>query len=326
MGESSISGKNQCLFQLMLLFRTKIKSLFELGLKIILPCLSICVLIAITLMGYGSKVNRKEMPATSSTSLFYGSVWVASGAGKIVGYNTVTQQVVGTINTPATPLGIASTSDGSTTVATLSNGSLEVITGANSSNPDTSLVYQDLPDNCNSPCTPYAVAFSPFGLGYLTNNIATNPINPTDTGQLIPFSISHNGLVTCFNPIPVGSNPISMAIAPDGRRALIVNNSSNSISDVNLTDNSVISIGNGAPFINAVAVAITPDSKIGWVIVNPNPGVAQLVPIGLTSGSVASCSSYPCVGTPFTIINDKAYNTEPTALSLSIVDQDSNGR
>ena len=78
---------------------------------------------------------------------------------------------------------------------------------------------------------------------------------------------------TVVATVPVGTNPIGVAITPDGKHAYVTNFTSNNVSVIDTATNTVVAtvpVGN-----NPVGVAVTPDGKHAYVA-NSGFGLQQL--------------------------------------------------
>jgi YVTN family beta-propeller protein len=77
---------------------------------------------------------------------------------------------------------------------------------------------------------------------------------------------------TLVATIPVGSNPISAAITPDGSRVFVANNNSSSVSVIDTFSNTVVNtISTGTP---CSGVAVSPDGTQLWVALSGSNSVA----------------------------------------------------
>jgi len=89
-----------------------------------------------------------------------------------------------------------------------------------------------------------------------------------------------------FATIPVGAGPFGVAITPDGTRAYVTNDSSNTVSVVDISNNSVfatIPVG-GSP----IGVAITPDGTRAYVANDTSNDVSVIDTSNNGSGPVSN--------------------------------------
>ena len=113
----------------------------------------------------------------------------------------------------------------------------------------------------------------------LENNILTCPLPPTQPSPPTPPTILLSVWVTNNNDntvsridtatntvlstIAVGSNPLGIAVSPDGLSVWVANDIGNTVSRINTATNTVTStIGVG---INPVGIAVSPDGLSAWV-------------------------------------------------------------
>jgi gliding motility-associated-like protein len=103
---------------------------------------------------------------------------------------------------------------------------------------------------------------APTGFGYITN-AGSNNVSVID--------ISTNSVVAT---VPVGSNPIGVAISPDGQRVYVSNKGSKSVSVINTSNNTVasaITVGN-----SPIGLGVSPDgSKV--YIANSGDGTISII-------------------------------------------------
>ena len=84
-------------------------------------------------------------------------------------------------------------------------------------------------------------------------------------------------------PIPVGSDPVAIAITPDDRKAYVVNQGSNSVTPINTfsgTAGAPIAVGN-----SPVALAITPDGTTVYVVNRADGTVTPISTATNTAGT-----------------------------------------
>jgi DNA-binding beta-propeller fold protein YncE len=116
--------------------------------------------------------------------------------------------------------------------------------------------------------------------------------NPTgyDTGSVIPITLA-SGAVGA--PIPVGADPVAIAVAPNGATAYVVNAGDSTITPISLAGGTA-----GAPIavgVNPMAIAITPSGAAAYVL--GGKGAGTLTPITLAANPaqdvVGSATSVP---------------------------------
>jgi YVTN family beta-propeller protein len=93
------------------------------------------------------------------------------------------------------------------------------------------------------------------------------------------------------SPIPVGGNPVGVAVTPDGTKVYVTNNNSSNVSVIKTATNTVVKtvpVG-----IGPIGVAVTPDgtkvyvtNAVGTVSVIHRPGntVVATIPVGIRWG------------------------------------------
>jgi len=139
---------------------------------------------------------------------------------------------------------------------------------------------------------PWAVAVSPDGSHiYVLNK---NDARFAGIGTVSVIDAAQNIVI---NTISVGKNAISIVVSPDGGKAYVANETSNTVSSINLVNNTVTDI----PIASALAVAISNDGKklyvtadgLKWgmlyVINTADNSIIKTMQIGLeATGLVAS--------------------------------------
>src|SRR5580658_7871859 len=136
--------------------------------------------------------------------------------------------------------------------------------------------------NCNA-TTPeaYAMAVSPDGqIGY----VVTNQINSCANGYVVPVNLVSG---QAYTPIPVGSMysynaqvPGGIAITPDGTAAYVSNSCGDTVTPINLNNDTAgtpITVGS-----NPTGIAIAPDGDTAYVT---DFGSNTVVPIDLATGT-----------------------------------------
>jgi YVTN family beta-propeller protein len=102
-----------------------------------------------------------------------------------------------------------------------------------------------------------AVAITPNGA------IAVAAVDPTDNanGSVVFIKVATGAM---GSPIPVGDDPVAIAITPDGSTAYVANHGDGTITPVSLDTNTA-----GAPIpvgVDPIAIAITPDGGVAYVL------------------------------------------------------------
>jgi DNA-binding beta-propeller fold protein YncE len=115
--------------------------------------------------------------------------------------------------------------------------------------------------------------------------------NPTgyDTGSVIPITLA-SGAVGA--PIPVGADPVAIAVAPNGATAYVVNAGDSTVTPISLAGGTA-----GAPLavgVNPMAIAITPSGATAYVL--GGKGAGTLTPITL-----AANPAQDVVGAPISV-------------------------
>jgi YVTN family beta-propeller protein len=144
---------------------------------------------------------------------------------------------------------------------------------------------------------------------YVTNP-GSNSVTPIDTATN-----------TAETAIAVGSDPVGVAITPDGKTAYVVNQVSDSVTPIDTATNTPgmpIVVGSG-PF----GVAITPDGKTAYVA---NAGSGSVTPIDTatnTAGTAIAVGAGP-VGVAVTPDGKTAYVTNSGSGSVTPIDTATN--
>jgi DNA-binding beta-propeller fold protein YncE len=117
-----------------------------------------------------------------------------------------------------------------------------------------------------------ALALTPSGATLLA------VVNPTgyDTGSVVPITLA-SGAVGA--PIPVGADPVAIAVTPDGGTAYVVNAGDGTITPISLagdTPGVPISVG-----VDPIGIAITPSGGTAYVL--GGNGAGTLTPVTLAA-------------------------------------------
>ncbi len=280
-------------------------------------------------VGAMAGISASAAQAAGIEPIASGVTWVASQSNEVTGYNNATGAVTGQFsytssNQLTDPHAVAVTPDGTTALVTSTSGNVNVITGASSSSPSMTNAQSVTTCPTQATCAPYAAAIGPYG------GLITDDVNSSGSGWVIPVSVNETtGTATFQNALQVGSNPVAVAITPDGSTALVVSNSTNSIYPVALTSNSPLvtsgacspapcvapPIGSGSVFSNAVAIAITPDGTTAWVV---NSGSDNIQAIAINAGGAFTCTTYPCIpSSSNATINVSSGGASPQSIAIS---------
>jgi YVTN family beta-propeller protein len=157
-------------------------------------------------------------------------------------------------------------------------------------------------------CTISSIDFGPFA--YVANSL-------DDT-----VSVINTATNTVVGLIPVGSNPVGIAITPDGTRAYVTNFLSGSVSVINTATNTVI----GTVFVLFLpkGIAITPDGARAYVA---NTGSDAVSAIDIATNTVIG-APIPVEESPSEIAitpdGTRAYVTNIGSDSVSVIDTATN--
>ncbi|TSJ39605.1 T9SS type B sorting domain-containing protein [Mucilaginibacter corticis] len=201
----------------------------------------------------------------------------SNGVGDIPSFTAInkgTTPIIATIT--ATP-----TSDG---YAYIANSSLNTVSVFNTANGN---FVKDIPvDN-----QPWAVSVSPDGTRVYVLSI-NDVYGHAGIGTVSVIDAAQNKVIST---IPVGRNAGSIVVSPDGKKAYVANKSSNTVSIIDLTNNTVSDI----PITYALSVAISNDGKTLYVtadgiaatgtlyaINTADKSIIKTIPIGLSPDGI----------------------------------------
>ncbi|MFD7498551.1 YncE family protein [Streptomyces sp. NPDC059832] len=153
---------------------------------------------------------------------------------------------------------------------------------------------------------------SPGPNAYVANGVSNN-VSAIDTAT--------NTVVG--NPIPVGNNPLDVAITPNGQRAYVTNVGSNNVSVIDTTTNTVV--GNPIPVGSLpTGVAITPNGQRAYV----TNGVSNNVSVIDTTTNTVVGNPIPVGNSPFGVAitpnGQRAYVTNTGSNNVSVIDTTTN--
>ncbi|MFZ3376558.1 MAG: autotransporter domain-containing protein [Chthoniobacterales bacterium] len=106
------------------------------------------------------------------------------------------------------------------------------------------------------------------------------------------------------SPVGVGSQPVAVAVTPDGKYGYVTNNGSNTISVIDAATNTVvgsITLGN-----QPAGVAITPDGKFAYVT---NTDVTKIGSLGTTVSVISTATN--------TVVGSITVGTAPLGVAIS---------
>lgn len=188
----------------------------------------------------------------------------SNGIGDIPSFTAINNGTVPiTATITATP-----TSDG---YAYIANSSLNTVSVFNTANRN---FVKDIPvDN-----QPWAVAVSPDGTRIYVLSI-NDVYGHAGIGTVSVIDAAQNKVIST---IPVGKNAGSIVVSPDGKKAYVANKSSNTISIIDLTNNTVSDI----PITYALSVAISNDGKTLYVTADGNASTGTLYAINTADNSI----------------------------------------
>jgi DNA-binding beta-propeller fold protein YncE len=141
-----------------------------------------------------------------------------------------------------------------------------------------------------------ALAITPSGATLLA------VANPTgyDAGSVVPITLASG---TAGAPIPVGADPLAIAVTPDGSTAYVVNAGDGTITPISLASDTAaapISVG-----VDPMAITITPSGGTAYVL--GGNGVGLLTPVTL-----AANPAQDVVGNPIAV-----QTGAPTAIAIA---------
>jgi YVTN family beta-propeller protein len=240
---------------------------------------SVSVIDAKTLQTVGKPIPVGTDPASIAISPDGSRAYVADeGSKEVTVINTVTNTVAGEIEVASAPTGVAVTpSGGSVWVAEPETG-VEVI------NVSTGKIT-GAPIAIEGEGKPETVVFTPDGkTAYLGGKY-------TETGNSEEvFAVST--ATRQVTPIKVGIRPYGIAVTPDGSKALVPNEFSESVSVIDTATNQVV--GEIPVGKEPCEVAITPDGKTAYVSVFQDEVVRRInLQTNLVTGSGIKVAGEP---------------------------------
>lgn len=173
---------------------------------------------------------------------------------------------------------------------------------------------------------PTGVAANPAGTRVYVTNSGSNTVSVIDTAtnQVISGIIDPK-TNSAHDYIPVGVNPIGVAVAPDGKKAYVANSASGTVSVIDTETNKVdtVNVG-GQP--QGVAVAATPLGVRVYVANMDSGSKKGVVVIDATSNSIIG--TVPTDNGPYGVAvkpdGSKAYVTNSGSKTVSVIDTASN--
>lgn len=208
-----------------------------------------------TLRPVGKPIAVGPEPRTVAISPDGTRAYVADYGGEEVSViDTLTDTVVGTIETAAKPAGVAVSPSGASLWVTSFEGTVEVINLATGNAVGSPIEVPDHPDT---------VVFTPDGK---TAYVSGETTGEEDEAAEEVFAI--NTVTRAVTPIAVGREPYGVAVTPDGTKAFVANSASGSVSVIATATNQVVGeIAVGGVSSAPYEVAITPDGKTAYVAV-----------------------------------------------------------
>ncbi len=204
--------------------------------------------------------------------------YVAVSDGEVVPVDVTTATAEAPLQVDPDPTSIAISPDGHS--AFVGDGDAATVTGIN-------LVAGTVgsPDTLAGNAVITALAVTPNGATLLA------VVNPTgySTGSVIPITVTSG---TAGTAIPVGADPVAIAVTPDGSTAYVVNAGDGTLTPISLATDSP-----GAP----ISVGVAPRA----IAIAPGGGTAYVL------GGNANASV-----TPVTLAADPAHDTAGAAISV----------
>ena len=191
--------------------------------------------------------------------------YVAVSDGELVPLDVTTGTAEAPLRVDADPTSIAVTPDGH--YAYVADGEAATVTQVNL---ETGTV--GAPNQVADEATLSALAITPDGATLLA---VVNP-DGYGTGSVIPITLASG---TVGAAIPVGADPVAIAVAPGGGTAYVVNAGDSTITPISLASDTA-----GAPLsvgVNPMAIAITPRGGTSYVLGGHDAGT--LTPVTLAA-------------------------------------------
>jgi len=191
--------------------------------------------------------------------------YVAVSDGELVPLDVTTSTAEAPIRIDPDPASVVVSADGH--YAYVADGETATVTVVNL---ETGTI--GTPNQVASDATLTALALTPDGATLLA------VANPTgyDTGSVIPITLASGAV---GSSIPVGADPVAIAVAPTGGTAYVVNAGDSTLTPISLPSDTA-----GAPLsvgVNPIAIAITPSGDTAYVL--GGSGAGTLTPITLAA-------------------------------------------
>ena len=191
--------------------------------------------------------------------------YVAMSDGELVPLDVTTGTAEAPMRIDPDPTSVAVSPDGR--YAYVADGDAATVTAVNL---ETGTV--GTPNQVTDDATLTALAITPNGATLLA------VVTPTgyDTGSVIPITLASG---TVGAPIPVGADPVAIAVAPNGGTAYVVNAGDSTITPISLasdTAGAALSVG-----VDPMAIAITSSGATAYVL--GGTGAGTLTPITLAA-------------------------------------------
>jgi DNA-binding beta-propeller fold protein YncE len=214
--------------------------------------------------------------------------YVAVSGGELIPLDVTTGTAEAPMRIDPDPTSVVVTPDGR--YAYVADGEAATVTAVNL---ETGTV--GAPNQVANDATLTALAITPNGATLLAI------VNPTgyDTGSVIPITLA-NGAVGA--PIPVGADPVAVAVAPNGT-AYVVNAGDSTITPISLASDTA-----GAPLsvgVDPLAIVITPSGGTAYVLGGHDAGT-------LTPVTLAANPAQDVVGSAISVPGDA-----PAALAMA---------
>jgi YVTN family beta-propeller protein len=182
--------------------------------------------------------------------------YVANQGGNTVSViDTVTNEVVDTVNIGSLPTGVAVTPDGTRAYVTnyVRDGTVSVIDTATNT----------IAATVTGLSSPYVDVVTPDGTKVYVASWVNNTVSVIDT---------ETNTITATVNIP--GNPFGVAVTPDGTKVYLANYGANNVSVINTTNNSIYASVTGLS--GPINIAVTPDGTKAYVT-NQNGNTASVI-------------------------------------------------
>jgi len=277
--------------------------------------------------GYGNSVTVSQIAGTAVSKVVYVRSSASASTGSISGSVTLTS--AGASNQTVAVSGVIN-------ALPMINAVTDQI--VNNGMPTTAVNFSGTGDTFNWVNDTPGIGLAAGGTGDIASFVAINtgssPVIATVTATPVSIgyayianSISNDVSVintetnTVIATIPVGQNPTSVAVSPDGTRVYVTNQRSNTVSVINPGSNSVVSTIAIADF-GPNAAALSPDGKLLYVV---NLNSNNIVVINTTTDALIATigvGGYP-VAVAVSPDGSRVYVTN-SSNSVSVIDATTN--